>query len=182
MAATRHTFATADVTVGEGPCRRHGKVRDVNLTIETAPHGFRPTPGIKDAFLNGSIRAEGTLVEECRPHASLLGKGREAVLRLTAGGHHALVSVLLLELGPIRSPEKGIRHYDWSFLVTGKPRDPLGLFPGPAGKDGGELGVEDLLSLLGAGSDDLGRAEDDQAVTFNAEGGFRLEAAPNKAR
>src|SRR6516164_8160202 len=98
MPPQRHTFATAAILVGEGECRRQGTARDVVLTVETAPPDFRPDPTIASPFLSGRIRAEGSMIEECRPGASLLGKGRQAVLKLRVEQHWSLVHILLLDL------------------------------------------------------------------------------------
>jgi hypothetical protein len=161
----RHTFASATFVVGEGQARRTGMARDVALTVEQAPPGAPPRVG--SPFLNGQLRAEGVFFEECRPNNSLLAAGREAVLRLVEQGHWSLVSVLIVKLGEIRSPAPGQRLYEWSFLVTGKPRDALRLFS-TAGE--GELSLEDLLGLLGTGAGDEGTS-----VTFDAEGGIHAE-------
>src|SRR5262249_40308309 len=149
--------------VGAGESRRTGTARDVALTVEQAPPGDSPRLG--SPFLNGQLRAEGVFFEECRPNSSLLAAGREAALRLVEKGHWSLVSVLIVKRGEIRSPAPGQRLYEWSFLVTGKPRDALRLFPDPGD---GELSLEDLLALLG--TDEGGKS-----VTFNAEGGYRAE-------
>jgi hypothetical protein len=135
-----------------------------------APPGFRPTPGIACPFLNGQLRAEGRFFEECRPGSSLLAKGRQAILKLSAQGHWSLVNILILDLGKVLSPSRTERLYEWTFLVIGKPHDRLHLF-GEKIED--EVAIEDLLSLLGATADDLGRDAQGQAVTFTSEGGFR---------
>ena len=137
----QHTFPTATFVVGEGPSRHTGTARDVVLTVEKKPLVTPPASG--SPFLNGQLRAEGTFLEECRPNNSLLAAGREAVLKLVAEGHWSFVSVLIVKLGEVRSLSPGQRLYQWSFLVTGKPRDSLRHFPehGP-----GELAPEDLLN------------------------------------
>jgi hypothetical protein len=169
----QHTFDSAELIIGEGGGRRRLPARDVTLEVTSAPPGFTPAPGVRSPFLNGQLRAGGTLFEECRPSSSQLGRGREAVLKLSAAGRWSLVSILLLDLGEIRSPAPGRRLYQWSFLVTGKPCDALHLFPGDA--PAGELAIEDLLSLLGATADDVGRTAEGESVVYNAEGGFRVE-------
>jgi hypothetical protein len=169
----QHFFAEAELIVGEGLKRRHGKLLDVRLDVTVAPAGSPTTPGVRSPFLNGKVRAEGTFIEVCRPSNSLLAPGREAVIKISHQGRWSLVSVLVLSLGPIDCPARGARHYHWPFLVTGKPCDALGLFPDTA--KNGELALEDLLDLLGATRDDLGRTEEGAAVRFNAEGGFRPE-------
>jgi hypothetical protein len=168
---TRHHFAQAALVVGEGLKRRYGKLLDVTLDVTVAPAGGPVTPGVRSPFLNGKVRAEGTFVEVCRPSSSLLAPGREAVVRLAHEGRWSLVSVVVLSLGPISSPARGVRHYRWLFLVTGRPCDALHLFPDAC--PDGELGLEGLLDLLGAGRDDLGRTSDGLAVRFDGEGGFR---------
>jgi hypothetical protein len=172
MSSKRHMFATAALVVGEGECRRHGTARDVVLTVETAPADFRPSPGVASPFLDGRIRAEGELFEECRPGASLLGKGRQAVLKLKSGPHWSLVHVLILDLLGVSNPSPGQRLYHWTFLVLGKPVDRLGLF-GP--EEGEELALEDLLTLLGAGPGDVGRDADGRPTRYTSEGGLRRE-------
>ncbi len=138
----QHTFPTATFVVGEGPARRIGTVRDVVLTVEKARVLDRQTSD--SPFLMGPIRAEGSFLEECRPNSSLLAVGREAVLKLAAKDRWSLAGVLIMKLGEIRTPAPKQRLYQWSFLVTGRPRDPLRLFPehGP-----GEMALEDLLEI-----------------------------------
>ena len=140
----QHTFATATFVVGESQARRTGTVRDVVLTVMKAPPSVKPASG-DSPFLNGQIRAEGVFFEECRPNNSLLAVGREAILKLVGKDHWSRTGVLILKLGEIRSPAQGQRLYQWSFLVTGKPRDVLRYFPERAE---GELALEDLLDLL----------------------------------
>ncbi len=140
----QHTFLTASFVVGEGPARRTGTARDVMLTVTKAP-GDNSTPG--SPFLSGRIRAEGVLLEECRPNSSLLAVGREAILKLADQDHWSLAGILIVKLGEVRSPAKGQRFYEWSFLVTGKPCDALRLFPDHGA---GELPLEGLFDGLGA--------------------------------
>src|SRR5438445_10474330 len=151
----RHTFATAALVVGEGQSRKYGTVRDVVLNVTTAP-GPQPA-GANSPFLDGRIRAEGEFVEECRPGASLLARGRQAVLKLSVGRHWSLVTVLVVDLGEVRSVSPKERLYQWKFLVVGRPVDRLHLF-GADVQD--ELAIEDLLGLLGAGREDVGRTAD----------------------
>ena len=172
MPPQRHTFATAAILVGEGECRRQGTARDVVLTVETAPPDFRPDPTIASPFLSGRIRAEGSMIEECRPGASLLGKGRQAVLKLRVEQHWSLVHILLLDLRQVTNPSPGQRHYHWTFLVLGKPHDRLGLF---GVEEGQELALEDLLALLGAAPEDVGRTEGGP-VRYTSEGGWRSDS------
>jgi hypothetical protein len=137
----QHTFPTAAFVVGEGVSRRVGTARGVVLVVEQAPSGEKTADG--SPFLSGQIRAEGTLLEECLPNRSLLAVGREAVLKLAAGERWAQTGILILKLGEIRTPEPGRRLYQWSFLVTGKPRDVLRAFPDRAP---GQVELESLLT------------------------------------
>jgi hypothetical protein len=137
----QHTFPTAAFAVGEGPSRHVGTARDVVLTADaTSQAGAAP-------YLRGQIRAEGMLFEECRPNRSLLAVGREAVLKLAVADRWSQVGVLIMKLGEIRTPGPGKRLYEWSFLVTGRPTDPLRLFPE---RRPGEVGLEELLALVRA--------------------------------
>ena len=122
-----HSFPAATFLVGEGVSRRTGTARDVTLTVEKTTAA--ETPATVSPFLTGPIRAEGTFFEECRPNRSLLAVGREAVFKLADKDRWAQTGILVLKLGEIRSTEQGLRLYQWSFLVTGKPRDPLRAFP-----------------------------------------------------
>ncbi len=167
----QHTFARGQFVLGEGSCRRYGNVRDVLLTIEAQP-GSAPLPGVRSPFLNGTLRAEGTFVEECLPNRSLLTRGREAVLKLSAAGKWSLVGILVVALGQIRSPSAHERLYSWSFLVISNSCDALGLFPDATGN---ELSLADLLDLLGATNADVGRSPDGQRMVYDTEGGFRLQ-------
>jgi hypothetical protein len=167
---TQHRFATATFFVGEGEARKTGTARDVVLNVEEGVEQVK-SPAGRSPFLTGQIRAEGTFFEECRPNSSLLAVGREVVLKLAAHGRYSLVSVLLVELGEIRSPAPKQRLYQWSFLVTGKPRDALRIFPM---RESGELEVVDLLELLGASADDVGKDANGREVAFDTEGGFRV--------
>jgi hypothetical protein len=143
MTPKRNTFPTALLLVGEGQSRKQATVRDVVLDVTVAPPGSQPNAGVADSFLNGSIRAEGELFEECRPGASLLAKGRQAVLKLTVERHWSLVSILIVDLGEIRSVSPKERLYQWKFLVVGKPSERLHL----SGADPREeLAIEDLLN------------------------------------
>jgi hypothetical protein len=173
MESKRHRFATAALVVGEGQCKRSTTVRDVELEVRLAGKDFRPGPGGRGPFLDGRIRAEGRLIEECRPGGSLLAPGRQAVLKLALEGRWSLAGVLIGELGRVQAPASGRRVYEWPFLVVGKPCDRLGLFG--ADPAGDELALEDLLALLGAAPDEVGRGEQGRTVTYTAEGGFRLE-------
>jgi hypothetical protein len=138
------TFPTAAFMVGEGVSRRKGTARDVALTVENL--STQDKPETASPFLGGPIRAEGFFLEACAPNKSMLAVGREAVLKLVHKEKWSAVGVLIVKLGEIRTPEPGQRLYPWSFLVTGKPRDPMRLFldRGP-----GEVALEDLLALQG---------------------------------
>jgi hypothetical protein len=175
MERKTHRFESAALAVGEGQCRRWGQACAVELEVRTAGKDYQPEPGGRGAFLDGRIRAEGRLCEECRPGASLLAPGRQAVLKLSVQGRWSLASVLILELGRIHSPTPARRLYEWTFLVVDKPCDQLQLFGAEAAGD--ELALDDLLALLGAAPEEVGRAEQGQEVTYTAEGGFRLHAA-----
>jgi hypothetical protein len=171
-----HTFNVAELVVGEGLCSRRTVARDVHMDIEIAPREYTPPPHLRCPFLNGKIKAEGVFVEECFPGQSLLAKGRQAVLKLTVDGRWSLVRILVLDLRDIRSPQRGLRHYEWSFLVIGQGNDSLQLFVCP-GTDPNTLAIADLLDLLGATHDDVGKAEDGGRVVLTSEGGFRIEKA-----
>jgi hypothetical protein len=174
MSTKRHTFATAAILVGEGEARREGTARDVVLNVETAPPEFRPDPRVASPFLNGRIRAEGSMQEECRPGASLLGKGRQAALKVRFESHWSLVHILILDLLEVTNPAPSQRLYHWTFLVLGKPHDRLGLF---GVDEGEELALEDLLTLLGAAPEDVGRDAAGQPIRYTSEGGLRDDPA-----
>src|SRR5262245_43900218 len=111
----KHTFARADLILGEGQARRTLKVRDVALHVVRTPGGGPPAPASRNPFLDGRIRAEGTFLEECRPSSSQLAAGRQGVLKLKVEDKWSLLSILIVQLGPIQTPGPNQRLYEWSF-------------------------------------------------------------------
>lgn len=167
----QYTFAQAELYLGENEARRTIKVREVILEVNRKPQ-MEPAPRSRSPFLDGRIQASGGLLEECRPSSSLLAKGRQAILRLSAAGKWSLLRVVLLDLGAIQAPTPNQRLYPWTFLVVDNPCDSLGLVSS-GDVVGDELGIEDLLDILGARTEEIGKDANGQPITYNAEGGFR---------
>jgi hypothetical protein len=164
-----YEFEKAEVATGEGLARQRHEVSRVTLCVRKAPQGTPRQPGVQSDFLNGRLGVDGKLSEVCLPGRSLLRKGMQATLKLSTGGKSSVVQILVLDLLDVEPKEPKQRLYLWSFLVTGQTRDPLALFP--SARDGELLGMDDLLTLLGATRDDVGGAK------FDTEGGFKLPAS-----
>jgi hypothetical protein len=165
-----YEFERAEVAIGEGQARQRHEVLRVSLCVREAPKGAPRVSGVRSDFLNGRLGVDGKLWEVCLPGRSLLRKGAQATLKLSAGGRSSVVQILVLDLLDVEPREPKQRLYLWSFLVVGQDRDPLELFP--SAKAGELLEMDELLSLLGATRDDLGGA------TFNSEGGFTFQGSP----